>query len=349
MRLSVCIITYNHEQFIEQCIRSVLEQDVNFDYDVVVGDDCSTDSTASILAKLESENPNRLKVIYNKTNIGGQLNLKQTLAACKGEFIAFLEGDDYWTSTQKLQLQVDFLDKHIQASGVFHRTRAVDVTDPSRKYFLPGPDTPEFCSFDFLFQFHYGNPIAVGSLVARHASLADIDTWLAGVKPGDWLIGMMLATKGPIGFIPLEMSHYRLHAAGHWQRLNPHSQFARVIHMLQHVSGLVHDANKELVDQRLDTLTRWWSHDVVVNGAVNFEDTIQELDKIGDVRLSNYLLAKVVSDAKKVDQEKYAQFFAKLPWSIELEVAKLLCSLGLSRDGEFLWNRAMARKKKIKS
>ena len=210
MRLSVCIITYNHEQFIEQCVRSVLDQNVEFDYEIIVGDDCSTDATASILSRLESENRPRLKVIYRRPNIGSQPNLKATIAACTREYIAFVEGDDYWTSRDKLQIQVDFLDKHSQASCVFHRTRAVNAADPLSQSIVPASDPGQFSSFDFLVQ--DSNPIAVSSLVARRAHLADIDLWLADVKPGDWLMCMMLATKGEIGFIPLEMSDYRVHA-----------------------------------------------------------------------------------------------------------------------------------------
>ena len=126
VQVSVCMITYNHEKFIEQAIKSVLEQDVNFEYEIVVGEDCSTDTTASILRELERKNQNRIRVIYRPANLGVKANFLNTLSECNGEYVAFLEGDDYWTSNNKLQLQVDFLNNNRDAAGVFHRTRVIN-------------------------------------------------------------------------------------------------------------------------------------------------------------------------------------------------------------------------------
>ena len=112
MKLSVAMITYNHEQFIAQAIESVLAQKVDFEYEIVVGEDCSTDGTRAIVTDFSRRYPGRIAALLRERNLGGPRNLLGTLAACRGEYLALLEGDDYWTCTNKLQRQVDFLDAH---------------------------------------------------------------------------------------------------------------------------------------------------------------------------------------------------------------------------------------------
>jgi glycosyltransferase involved in cell wall biosynthesis len=112
MKLSVAMITYNHERFIAQAIESVLAQKVDFDYEIVIGEDCSTDGTRAVIMDFQRRCPDRIVVLLRERNIGAMRNLAGTIAACRGKYLAVLEGDDYWTCANKLQKQVDFLDKH---------------------------------------------------------------------------------------------------------------------------------------------------------------------------------------------------------------------------------------------
>ena len=112
LKVSVCMVTYNHEKYIAQAIESVLMQKTNFDYELVIGEDCSTDKTKKIIIKYQKRYPKIIRIILNKKNLGAGLNFVQILEACKGEYIALLDGDDYWTDPVKLQKQVDFLDNN---------------------------------------------------------------------------------------------------------------------------------------------------------------------------------------------------------------------------------------------
>jgi glycosyltransferase involved in cell wall biosynthesis len=112
MKLSVMMITYNHENFIAQALQGIFAQRVNFEYEVVVGEDCSTDGTREILMDFCRRYPGRIVPLLRDRNLGAMRNLQQTLAACRGQYVALLEGDDYWTCEDKLQKQVDFLDAH---------------------------------------------------------------------------------------------------------------------------------------------------------------------------------------------------------------------------------------------
>ena len=108
--VSVHMITYNHEKYIAQAIESALMQKTNFDYEIVIGEDCSTDKTRKIVDTYAKKYPDKIKLILNEKNIGMIPNFIKTLNMCRGKYIAMLEGDDYWTDPYKLQKQVDFLE-----------------------------------------------------------------------------------------------------------------------------------------------------------------------------------------------------------------------------------------------
>lgn len=112
MLLSVGILTYNQVQYIRQCLDAVLMQDVNFDYEIVVGDDASSDGTQEILREYANRYPNKFVLLLGEKNEGISMNYKKVLSASRGKYIALCEGDDFWTDSRKLQVQVDFLENH---------------------------------------------------------------------------------------------------------------------------------------------------------------------------------------------------------------------------------------------
>ncbi len=110
--VSVGMLTYNHEKYIASALDSILMQEVNFDYDIVICDDCSTDRTQEIILEYQKKYPNVIKPYFNETNLGGQNNANKLRTLCLGKYRATLEGDDYWITTSKLQRQVDFLEEN---------------------------------------------------------------------------------------------------------------------------------------------------------------------------------------------------------------------------------------------
>lgn len=107
--VSVCMTTYNHERYIAQAIESVLRQQTDFAVEVVVGEDCSTDNTLAICREYEAKYPDRVRVIASERNIGMHANYRRTIEACRGEYVAMCDGDDWFSDPNKLQLQVDIL------------------------------------------------------------------------------------------------------------------------------------------------------------------------------------------------------------------------------------------------
>src|SRR6266478_2690508 len=121
MKVSVLMTTYNQEAFIAQAIDSILMQEVGFDYEIIVGEDASSDRTREIVLEFQKRHPNQIRVLLRDpidaerdraAGVGGKRGFVNGLQACQGKYIALLDGDDYWTDIHKLQKQVDFLESH---------------------------------------------------------------------------------------------------------------------------------------------------------------------------------------------------------------------------------------------
>ena len=118
VKASICLLTYNQEKYIAQSIEGILQQETKFDFDLVIGEDCSTDNTGKICKLYAEKYPNKIKLISNPNNIGLLKNFVNTINNCIGEYIGYCEGDDYWTNTSKLQKQVDILENNPEISLV---------------------------------------------------------------------------------------------------------------------------------------------------------------------------------------------------------------------------------------
>lgn len=168
--VSVNVSVYNHELYIEKCLRSIASQEVDFPYEVIIGEDCSTDGTRDLLKRLEPELPDCFVFLYRERNMGGELNDSDMLFRSRGKYLAVLEGDDFWTESTKLQKQVDFLEGHPDYSAVFHRCVVVG------KDSLPtGESYPECPHEEYSFKeyFYCSMPGQIGtSLIRREPYLA---------------------------------------------------------------------------------------------------------------------------------------------------------------------------------
>jgi glycosyltransferase involved in cell wall biosynthesis len=116
--VSVKMITYNHAAFITQAIECVLKQKTNFPFELVIGEDCSTDGTRDIVFDYQKKYPNIIRVITSEKNVGMKKNAYRAVKACRGKYVAFCEGDDYWHNPEKLQKQVDYLESHPECGAV---------------------------------------------------------------------------------------------------------------------------------------------------------------------------------------------------------------------------------------
>lgn len=122
IKLSVCIVTFNQEKYVRQCIESILNQVVDFEYEIIVGDDFSTDNTRLIVEEISRLYPVKIKKVFHNKNFGPVRNYLLTHGHAVGEYIAHMDGDDY-ALPRKLQSQVDFLDNNKNFNVVWHRVK----------------------------------------------------------------------------------------------------------------------------------------------------------------------------------------------------------------------------------
>lgn len=215
-RVSVLTITYNHGAYIAECIRGFLAQRTNFDVEMVIGEDCSRDDTREVCRRLQAEAPERLRLLLPDANVGRFANFRAVLAACRGEFIALLEGDDVWTAPDKLQRQVDLLDAHREWSGCFHNVsiETIGGTEPPRPFF-PAEEKTVFGPEDLVSR----NFIPTCSCVFRNRSPLGLPAWYydeARNPYSDWILHAINMRHGGYGYIHETMAVHRRHSGGVW-------------------------------------------------------------------------------------------------------------------------------------
>lgn len=124
--VSVLMPVYNHEKYIAKAIDGVLMQKTNFRFELIIGEDCSKDYSRRIVRQYQKKYPNIIKVIYQTTNKGMQKNIGRIQREASGKYWAYCEGDDYWTDENKLQKQIEFLEKNKKYNAVYHNVLCVD-------------------------------------------------------------------------------------------------------------------------------------------------------------------------------------------------------------------------------
>ena len=260
--LSVSVITYQHGQFIKQCLDSILSQVTRFNFEILVGEDGSTDGTREICIDYANNYPDKIKLFLHDRDEQGPkdgalraaLNGVNNLQQAKGKYIALCEGDDYWTDPNKLQKQVDFLENNDDFSICYHDVNTLDngVFYGSQ---APIPDKDVITIVDLANE----NCIHTPSCVFKNNLKGDLPDFFNVSPVGDYLLHMLNAQYGKIKFLPEKMAVYRVHSGGVWNGRTTANRLSAwldvlallITHFKEHQE--VHDA---LQNQRLNTLMR---------------------------------------------------------------------------------------------
>lgn len=245
VKVSVLMITFNHERFVEQAVESVLEQEVSFPYELVIGEDCSTDNTRQILMKLQRRYPDKIRLLLPESNLGMHRNLEATLQACVGTYVALLEGDDYWTSRHKLQRQVQFLDAHPECAICFH---AVDTQrDAGTEYAVQPAHRFEAGHFASLDELLIENFIPTCSVMFRRGLVTEFPEWVFRLQMADWPLHVLNALHGKIGYLDESMATYRVHSGGAWSQGRRMKRYAANALFYQQIEGLLEPRHQTIV------------------------------------------------------------------------------------------------------
>jgi glycosyltransferase involved in cell wall biosynthesis len=215
VKVSVVMITYNHEKFIAQAIESVLAQKVGFDYEIVIGEDCSKDNTRALVMNFQRRYPDRIVPLLRDSNMGAMRNFAETIAACRGEYLAFLEGDDYWTLSDKLQKQVDLLDSRPEVALCCHRVRFLAEQNPASDESFPSIPPGTYQIDDLL----RNNFVMTCSTVLRRSLITSFPKWIFTLRLADWPFFAIVAAGGGIELMDEIMADYRLHSGSTWSSL----------------------------------------------------------------------------------------------------------------------------------
>ena len=214
MKVSVTILTYNQAAFIGQAIESALNQHTDFAYEILVGDDFSTDGTQEVILDYQRRFPDIVKPVLHPKNLGqnGLFNTIETLKLAKGQYIAPLDGDDYWTSPDKLQKQVNFMESHPDFSACFHNA-LITYEDGSPAQEVNASDQKAIIGMDDLIGEDEIWFMATSAVMFKNG-LVHYPEWFLKSTSGDIPRYVILAKHGPIGYVPETMSVYRKNKAG---------------------------------------------------------------------------------------------------------------------------------------
>ena len=211
--VSVSVITYNHEKYIRQCLDGILMQNVNFPYEILVHDDASPDGTADIIREYEAKYPGVIKPIYQTENqhSQGKAVSKFNFDRARGKYLAFCEGDDFWTDPRKLQKQVNFLEGHPEYIATAHRVKAINEHGEAL-------DIPRFTdvvehAFTVDEYVKHSLPSQLASLVMRNVfptlEPRVLDLFYSCKANGDERLSLLLVMMGDIYCFSEDMSTYR--------------------------------------------------------------------------------------------------------------------------------------------
>lgn len=210
--VSVLMITYNHEKYIAQAVQGIVSQITDFPFELVIGEDCSQDGTRVKALELQKDYPHIVRVLYSERNIGANKNFQRVLSACKGDFIAVCEGDDYWNDVRKLQKQIDFLSRHPEYVVSYHDAHVVSENgEPVRKsvfYEL----THDFSADELML----GSYVPMFTMCFRNI-IRELPEEFFRVVNGDTFLTSLLGNHGHAKYqSDIDPSAYRLHAGGIW-------------------------------------------------------------------------------------------------------------------------------------
>jgi glycosyltransferase involved in cell wall biosynthesis len=235
--VDVFMPTYNHELCLAQAIESVLAQKTDFAYRINIADDCSTDSAQAVIKQYAEQYADRIRATISPHHLGVLHQDRvstRVLQSCTGKYVAILEGDDYWTDPNKLQKQVDFLESHSDFAICFHDVKTVNEQGDEQLGSSLVPQQKQISTIEDLLA---GNFIHTCSVMFRGGLVKEFPDWYTTLRIGDWVLHVMNAQYGKIGYLDEVMAVYRLHEGSLWSSRDRLDQITETMEALDHLDG----------------------------------------------------------------------------------------------------------------
>ena len=220
--VSICCVTYNHAKYIAEALDSFLMQKTDFDFEIIVGEDKSTDGTRDVVERYAATYPNQISVIQHDPNVGAIRNQLATFAMASGQYIAICDGDDFWTDEFKLQKQIDFLEANDSFVICSHHTKVIDESGAT-VYLKPQPEEMEFEYLDLLLGRR--EETRTCSVVIRNGEFLQTvhhQEWYYRTYGTDMFLKLYVLelTQQKIYVMPDVMACYRIHRGGIWSMID---------------------------------------------------------------------------------------------------------------------------------
>lgn len=239
--VSICCITYNQENYIKDTLDGFLMQDTNFEYEIIVHDDASTDNTAKIIEEYKKKYPNIIKTIYQTENQYSKNRKVFPIAMekAKGKYIAICEGDDYWTDCNKLQEQVNYLEANPQCTLCFHAYTIVDKDKKELRTINNYIDNCKVSMQDMILG--GGGFCATASLIFPTRLIKKLPRYYWECSVGDYPLQLYLASQGYTYYINKNMSAYRTNLETSWtgKLLNNSDKQLRTKKIVNHYNDII--------------------------------------------------------------------------------------------------------------
>jgi len=213
--VSINCITYNHEDYIADAIESFLMQNTDFNFEIIIGEDCSTDHTKEIVEAYKKLYPNRVKLITSDQNVGIVKNQERVFENSKGKYIAVCEGDDYWSDPYKLQKQVDYLEENPDCTLCFHSAKIVQAPKKSTGRKIKSYSRNRISPIEDIIS-GGGGFCPTASLVYPRKLMENPPAFYKTSHVGDYPAQLILASEGYAYYINDCMSVYRTDVKGSW-------------------------------------------------------------------------------------------------------------------------------------
>lgn len=290
IKVSIICTCYNHEKYIRDTLEGFIRQKTNFDFEVIVHDDASTDNSREIIQEYANRFPKVIRPIFQTVNqytMGVKITQTYILPAIRGDYVAICEGDDYWIDETKVQVQFDYLESNPEYSACVHNSYVKDESIGTvKKQYLSKGDH-DISTADVL---PYGGACYhTSSLFFRKEYLYNRPSFFDGLSFDDYPQAIFLTCMGKVRFIDKPMSVYRFGTQGSWTLRNTHDTERLIVIREQIITML----------RGVDEYTDGVYHEKIENIILNNQYCIQELK-------GNYQNLKQMPFLQIYEQKKYS-------------------------------------------
>ncbi|WP_278885435.1 MULTISPECIES: glycosyltransferase family 2 protein [Bacillota] len=318
IKVSVCCLVYNHEKYLRQCLDSILMQETNFKYEILIHDDASTDGSVDIIREYERKYPDIIKPLYQKENQyskGVKISWTYQYPRAKGKYIALCEGDDFWNNKNKLQRQADMMDKKDDLSMCVHdvlrvlesgqQTGEKNPPIDIKEGILSSMDVLKMLEVDNIYPFHTSSYFFRATYI--HKIEEKLPEFFRKTATGDVVLMVYLATKGDFGYIKQSMSSNRINSIGSWTE-SQQKRENRIAHFKSQIE------TKKAIDEYLN----YKFTESIAEQILGYEFDIYRLEN----RYSMCLKKKYKQCMNKLPlkEQIYIKIFGRLPVLFELYV-----------------------------